>query len=196
LLTATTEAPVNTDVPTLTWSQTLLIMAAILLGVLLAGLIVILGRSWAQQKDPRASLVRSWIAISLVVGLLLFCASSFAVADANLRSTLVGALAAAVGAAIAFYFSSNQADQARHDLLTAAVGSVTVPRITGLTLAQAMATLAKTSLMLQVAPASAELAKDDKAIVSSQEPDPDVQVPAGSAVRVTLTPPTAPAAPQ
>jgi hypothetical protein len=177
-----------TDVPSLDWGQTLMLMAAILLGVLLAGVVVIVGRSTAHHKDPRASLVRSWIAISLVLGLLLFCASAFAVADANLRSTLVGALAAAVGAAIAFYFSSNQADQARQDLLNATVGSVTVPKITGGSLAQALATLAKTSLILQVDPASSELAKNDQAIVALQDPNPDVQAQMGSAVRVTLSP--------
>jgi FtsH-binding integral membrane protein len=190
MLAATTEVPTTTDVPTLTWGQTLVVMAAVLLGVLLVGLIVILGRSRGSRKDPRASLVRSWIAISLVLGLLLFCASAFAVADASLRSTLVGALAAAVGTAIAFYFSSHQADQARRDLLTATVGSVTVPKITGVTLARALATLAKTSLLLQVDPASAAFAEDDQVMVASQDPNPDVQAQPGSAVRVTLTPPT------
>ncbi|HEX5251382.1 MAG TPA: hypothetical protein VFW14_17090 [Gaiellales bacterium] len=39
----------------------------------------------------------------------------------GLRSTLFGGLVASVGAAVAFYFSSNTADQARSDVLNAAV---------------------------------------------------------------------------
>src|SRR3954469_23253868 len=151
-------------------------------------LLVILGRRLAPHKDPRAGLVRSWIAISLVLGLLVFCAASLAIGDSALRSTLVGALAAAVGAAIAFYFSAHQADQSRQDLLTAAAGTVTVPEITDLTLAKASALLAKTSLRLLIDPASSALADDDRSHVATQDPDPGTEARRGSTVRITLEP--------
>jgi hypothetical protein len=115
--------------------------------------------------------VRSWIAISLVLGLLVFCAASLAIGDSTLRSTLVGALAAAVGAAIAFYFSAHQADQSRQDLLTAAAGTVTVPEITALTLAKASALLAKTSLRLLIDPGTE--ARRGSTVRESLEPSPD-----------------------
>ena len=177
-----------TDVPVLDWNQTVLVMGVVLVSVLAAGLLVILGRRLAPHKDPRAGLVRSWIAISLVLGLLVFCAASLAIGDSTLRSTLVGALAAAVGAAIAFYFSAHQADQSRQDLLTAAAGTVTVPEITDLTLAKASALLAKTSLRLLIDPASSALADDDRSHVATQEPDPGTEARRGSTVRITLEP--------
>jgi hypothetical protein len=33
--------------------------------------------------------VRSWLAVSLTAGLLVFCAASFALTDPNLRNTLL-----------------------------------------------------------------------------------------------------------
>ena len=45
----------------------------------------------ASQKDrPDSTLVRSWLAISLVGGLLIFAAVSFWLDDTTLRSTLIG----------------------------------------------------------------------------------------------------------
>ncbi|MGN6377484.1 MAG: Ig domain-containing protein [Gaiellales bacterium] len=90
--------------------------------MLLAGLVILWFRSvQAAAKEPSKSMVRSWIAIALVLGLLVFCATSFVVGDSALRSTLFGGLVASVGAAVAFYFSSKSADQARADILDAAV---------------------------------------------------------------------------
>jgi len=84
---------------------------------------VILGRGWLQKKsgrDPAASLIRSWIAISLILGLLIFCAAALLGDNNSLQSTLFGGLIASTGAAVAFYFSSKGADQARADILNAA----------------------------------------------------------------------------
>src|SRR5262249_35610491 len=71
--------------------------------------------------ESSGSVIRSWIAVSLVLGLVVFCAAAFLVDDASLRSTLFGGLIASVGAAVAFYFSSGTADQARSDVLNAAL---------------------------------------------------------------------------
>lgn len=76
-----------------------------------------------------ATLIRSWIAIASVFGLLLFCAVAFAIDDQWLRSTLIGEVVASAGAAVAFYFSSKSSDQARSDILSAAFGTAEVPTL-------------------------------------------------------------------
>jgi Putative Ig domain len=107
---------------TVTVNQELLLLAIIIGGMLLAGGVVIAGRRWVQGgADQPVSVIRSWIAISLVMGLLVFCAMAFLLDDAAVRSTLFGGLIASVGVAVAFYFSSKAADQARTDILNAAV---------------------------------------------------------------------------
>jgi len=91
-------------------------MGIVAVALLLIGVIVI----FARRKDPAGqSVVRSWIALALVAGLVLFCAVTFAINDPNLRSTVFGGLTTSVGAAIAFYFSSKTSDQARQDILQA-----------------------------------------------------------------------------
>ncbi|MGO9961939.1 MAG: hypothetical protein ACLPUG_00735 [Acidimicrobiales bacterium] len=143
-----------------------------------------------QGNDDDSTLLRSWIAISLVAGLLVFCAVAFAVNDESLRSTLFGGLVTSVGAAIAFYFSSKSADQARQDLLKAGVGTTSVPDLVGtpphrLTLADARAAIAPTQLVLVV---------DDPttvpdALVVSQSPPAHTQMINGSNVSVSTEPP-------
>jgi hypothetical protein len=83
-------------------------------GIILAGGVVIVGRYYLKQGQDGmvGSLIRSWIAISLVIGLMVFCAAA-----------LLGN--------IAFYFSSKAEDQARADILYAAANigqAVTKPR--------------------------------------------------------------------
>lgn len=120
LLAASTTAP--TTAPTISTSEFWVLMGLTVGGVLLAGVIIIFARSGSASKgDPSKSVIRSWIAMTLVFGLLIFCATAFVVGDSALRSTLFGGLVASVGAAVAFYFSSKTADQARSDVLNAAV---------------------------------------------------------------------------
>jgi hypothetical protein len=111
------------DTTTLSNSQGLWLFLIVVVGILLAGVVVIVGRNILDkgESDQPASLVRSWIAISLVLGLLAFCAAAFLITDTTLRSTLFGGLIASVGAAIAFYFSSSAADRTRADVLNAAI---------------------------------------------------------------------------
>jgi Putative Ig domain len=110
---------------TISFSHTLLLLGVIVVGMLLAGGVVIASRRFidggATSADSGGSVIRSWIAISLVMGLLVFCAAAFLVEETSLRSTLFGGLIASVSAAVAFYFSSKSADQARSDILKAAV---------------------------------------------------------------------------
>jgi len=102
-------------------------MGIVAVALLLIGIIVI----FARRKDPGGqSVVRSWIALALVAGLVLFCAVTFAINDPNLRSTVFGGLTTSVGAAIAFYFSSKSSDQARQDILDALKPETTKPETT------------------------------------------------------------------
>jgi hypothetical protein len=182
----------STSVPTLSGSRDIAIVAIVVGGVLLSGLVVILGRKIlgggsSTATDSSSSLVRSWIAISLVGGLLVFCAASFGINDPSLRSTLFGGLVASVGAAVAFYFSTKSADQARQDLLTATQGTSTVPDITGngtSTVSDAQATLAASSLQLAVDDPSA----GKEAVVKDQTPAANTQVRNGSIVTAITKP--------
>src|ERR1035437_5369160 len=63
--------------------------------------------------EAGASVVRSWIAVSLVIGLLLFCALTFAIEDQTVRSTLIGGLTASAGSAMAYYL--RRSPQSRRD---------------------------------------------------------------------------------
>jgi hypothetical protein len=108
---------------TISFSHTLLILGIVVVGMILAGIVVLVSRtqlSSGNDGEP-GSVIRSWIAISLVMGLLIFCATAFLVNESSLRSTLFGGLIASVSAAVAFYFSSKAADQARSDILKAAI---------------------------------------------------------------------------
>jgi hypothetical protein len=104
----------------LSTAAVLTLLGFVIAGVLLAGVLVVWAISPTKRKtvDPAKSFVRSWIAVSLVLGLLVFCAASFMINDARLRSTLFGGLIASAGSAVAYYFSSRAADQARADILT------------------------------------------------------------------------------
>lgn len=112
----------TTPVPTIDSEEVFWLLAGLFIASLVVGLIVIMARKSLPSKpdEPAGSVVRSWIAISLVIGLLAFCGMSFSIDDSSLRSTLFGGLIASVGAAVAFYFSSKSADQARSDILKTA----------------------------------------------------------------------------
>jgi len=104
-----------TSTSTLSWGETVLVMSITAGAILAIGLIVV----FARTKDAGQSVVRSWIALALVAGLVLFCAVTLAINAPDLRSTLFGGLTTSVGAAVAFYFSSKSSDQARQDILQA-----------------------------------------------------------------------------
>jgi hypothetical protein len=114
---------VTSTAPTISTGELEGLLGVVIGGALLAGLVIILARHAVSspKSEPASSVVRSWIAVSLVLGLLAFCAASFRIDDSTLRSTLFGGLITSVGAAIAFYFSSKSADQARTDILNTAL---------------------------------------------------------------------------
>jgi hypothetical protein len=118
VLAAATPALTPSPAPTL-------ILWLTVVGIIAAGGVVVAGRYSLKhgQDGTAASLIRSWIAISLVIGLLVFCAATLLGNNMPLQSTLFGGLIASTGAAVAFYFSSRQADQARADMLNMAASS-------------------------------------------------------------------------
>jgi len=107
----------------LPFAQGITLLCLVVGGSLVAGVIVIFGRGRSKSGNDgqSSSIIRSWISFTLVLALVVFCAGAFLIDDGNLRSTLFGGLIASVGAAVAFYFSSKSADQARADVLHAAV---------------------------------------------------------------------------
>jgi len=176
--------------------------------IILSGVVIIIGRYWlAGAKAPRkgsvagnahttpaqttapndadATLVRSWIAISLVAGLLIFCAVAFSINDSSLRSTLFGGLIASVGAAVAFYFSAKGADQARQDILSAALGTVEVPNLVKMSVTAAREAISKTPLQLVLNNPNAHVSDT----VTEQSPHAGTEVRNGSKVSVTTEPP-------
>jgi hypothetical protein len=180
--------------PILSDGDAITILVVIGVVIVMTGLIVLWGR-WAltpkdTPPDEGPSLIRSWIAISLVSGLLFFCAASFLVSDSTLRSTLFGGLIGAVGSAVAFYFSANAAAQARRDVLNAALGTVEVPDLVGIpagskTLAQAQEAMSQESLQLRFSPSSAT----PEYKVATQSPAAGTKVRSGSTVTVTAVAP-------
>jgi hypothetical protein len=138
--------------------------------------------AWSRNKqDTGGSVVRSWIAIGLVIGLTLLCAFSFVINDASLRNTLIGALTAAAGSAVAFYFSSRSAEDARKDLISTQVGTEVVPDLKNMTEADAASVLGKTSLKLEIDPASPIDRPNMK--VDKQDPKAGSDSPKGTTVR-------------
>ena len=168
--------------------------------VLLGGLVAAFGRSLlegsfksrsgsvpdkggAGKATPDRTFMRSWLALALVGGLLIFAAVSFQLDDMALRNTLLGGVIASAGAATAFYFASKSSDQARQDILIASFPTVTEPNLMGKTKAEVNAALAGTPLYLDASPTTAP----DTWTAVSQDPQPNQQTPTGSRVHVTFS---------
>jgi hypothetical protein len=92
----------------------------------------------AGRATPDRTFMRSWLALALVGGLLIFAAVSFQLDDTALRSSLLGGVIASAGAATAFYFASKSSDQARQDILNASFPRVTAPSLIGKTKTEVM----------------------------------------------------------
>jgi hypothetical protein len=168
----------------LSFSQLLTVLGIAAVVFIIVGLIVLWGRSRLKTRgETEQSLVRSWLALILVLGLVLFSGVALFLSDTNLRSVLIGGLTASAGTAVAFYFSSKAADQARQDILNAAFGTETVPDLKGSTREVASSRLGQTSFQLVVDPASSTA---EGATVDSQMPLKDSQVRKGSQVVVKL----------
>jgi len=162
----------------LSWGEGLALAGLLMLGLLITGLILL----WNRRRSPGDSLVRSWLAISFAFGLLLFTAVAMTLQDATLRSTLIGAVAASVGAAVSHYFASKASGEARQDLLAATAGTEGVPDLVGLTPALVRQVMSTTSLKLEDASAVETAAASD--VVTTQDPPSGTVVARGAGVRV------------
>ncbi len=198
------EIAASTGAQQLTGSDKVLSLALIVGFILLAGAVVIVGRrvldgppastanggvdvtrTTTSGETTDSTLIRSWLAVSLVGGLLIFVAVSFWLNDTTLRSTLIGGVVANAGAAVAFYFASKSSDQARRDLLSAALPSALVPSLAGKDLQAARETIASTPLRLEIRPAT----PGPGAQVVTQAPVANQSAPSGSAVSATFAGP-------
>jgi hypothetical protein len=179
--TTTTAANATTHLTGASGATVLWIVVAI---IAISGVLVILSRVLIHEpsKGPSdISVIRSWLAIALVAGLLVLAAASFLIDDTSLRSAAIGGVVANAGAAVAFYFASKASDRARQDILGAAFSTVPVPDLVGMILSAAQAEIAKTSLILK-APTDA----DANGNVTSQDPPAATLVRPGTAVTVTV----------
>jgi len=186
--------PTPTPVTHLSGDDTWFTLAVVVAFVLLAGVVIAGGRRWLagtptgssreqktdrpQGDDGAGTLVRSWLAISLVGGLLIFAALSFWIDDATMRSTLIGGLVANAGAAVAFYFASKESDQARRDILNASLPSTLVPDLLGKNVAATRDLVAAARFRLATSPVSPR----SDAQVAAQDPGANQPAPAGTAV--------------
>jgi PASTA domain len=126
-------------------------------------------------------IVRSLLALVLVGGLMILAGASFSLADVQTRNLLIGGIVASASGAVAFYFASRGADDARKDLLTATLGSDTVPELVGMTVDQAKAAMSVGPLALKV-PESAQPTDQ----VKDQTPKAGTSVQRGSSVMIVV----------
>lgn len=140
------------------------------------------GKGGAGKAAPDRTFMRSWLALALVGGLLIFAAVSFQLDDTALRSSLLGGVIASAGAATAFYFASKSSDQARQDILNASFPTVTAPSLIGKSKTDVNAALAGAPLYLDALPTTAP----NTWTAVSQDPQPNQQTPTGSRVHVTF----------
>jgi hypothetical protein len=167
--------------PALVW-RAVLVLAAVLVST---GGLILGARAWLSPRDSTTSVVRSWLAIALVSGLMLFSVLSLGLADDTLRSTLFGGLIASTGAATAFYFASKNADQARQDILAASFGTTVVPDLRGKSVVDARSEMGAVALELRTDPVDA----DGGWPITGQQPDAHTEVRRGSVVVVEAPPP-------
>ena len=173
------------DPSRLTWER--LLVLAILLGVLIVatGLLLLWARHRQGSRETTPSIVRSWIALTLVTALVILTAFSLALPDEDVRNLLIGGLVASVGAAVAYYFSSKDADSARRDILDAVFGEVDVPDLSALTEAAAKSVVAATSLQLAATGGSTHANR----VVATQTPPGGTSARRGSTIEVTYRDP-------
>ena len=90
-------------------------------GIIVAGCVIVVGRSLLVkgQDGAATNLIRSWIAISLVIGLMVFCAASLTGDNSSLQSRCSAGSSSAPEPP-SRPLSSRQADQARAEILSAA----------------------------------------------------------------------------
>ncbi|GIH97936.1 hypothetical protein Psi01_85660 [Planobispora siamensis] len=120
------------------------------------------------------------LALVLVGSLVLVTGAAMSGSNTQLANLLVGGVVASAAGAVSFYFASRGAEEARKDMLHAALGTEMVPDLKGHKVAEAQAIISAMSLKLAL-PTPAPAA-DDK--ISNQDPSPGTSVPRGAAVTI------------
>lgn len=167
-----------------TTEDTSLVIVGLL--VLVGAVAILVHRFRAQSGQPGpedTSITRPVLALVLVGTLVVLAAASFSIDDKETRNLLIGGVVSLSSGAVAFYFASSGATEARRDLLKATAGTL-VPDLKGMTLQEAQAIVSQTNLQLTLPPAPV----DPRAIVATQEPAAGGQAMAGTSITVTLTP--------
>ena len=186
-------SPGESSVPSFNHLSTgILVFLLVVAATLIAGTLVavMLDRSRTDGSTGRRSapMTRSMLAVLLVGTLLLVALGSLGVDDTNTRNLLLGGIVATSGAAVAFYFSSRNADTAREDLMNATLGTQTVevPKFTDMKLGAATDLAAKRGLVLIVDPAAGTT---DDWTITAQDVREGVRVQRSTQVGVTATAP-------
>ncbi len=160
-------------------------------GLMLAfvGLLVLVGlaavvwhrlRQAPGETGDATSMTRPVLAILLVGTVVVLATASLTLADKETRNLLVGGVVSLASAAVAFYFASSGASEARRDLLKA-TGRETVPNLKGRTFAEAQALVSLTSLALEKPPDPVPPGP-----IVDQVPAPETMVPPGQRLTVTF----------
>lgn len=96
---------------------------AALLGVMVLAFGGLLIYGWPSADNERRagnSVVRAWIAVTLIAALLILAGVTLGGTDSNLRNVLIGGIVAATSTAVAFYFATKANEAANANLLAAA----------------------------------------------------------------------------
>ncbi|GAB3047508.1 hypothetical protein GCM10027053_01680 [Intrasporangium mesophilum] len=135
-----------------------LALALVVTGVLVFLIRLVFSKGKDGESSEDKSVVRGWLAILLVSGLLLFCAVSFFVTDAAPRNLLIGGIVASAGTVTAFYFASKSNEQTQKNFLDAAFGPTAVdfPGLEDMTIAQAQRVLNNLKLNSVLNPSTAQ----------------------------------------
>jgi len=147
--------------------------------MVITGLIVIIVHRFGMKGatgEAASSMTRPVLAILIVGTVLILAGASLGFSDAQTRNLLLGGVVSLSSAAVAFYFASTGASEARKDLLTATAANAQVPDLSGKSATEAEQIVSGTHLML-VLP---DPRPDDDARVTDQEPKPGtiVRIPA------------------
>jgi hypothetical protein len=147
------------------------------------------GGPGTQRTDVHTdkTLIRSWLAVALVSGLLLFAVGSLFIDDTSLWNLMMGGVIASAGTATAFYFASKASEQTQQNLLNAAFGGtgapISLPDIKGMTVGNARKILEALKLTFMVPVGTA-----DDQIVTGTQPPPGFAAKPGDTVTGTVEP--------
>ncbi|MBM2620892.1 PASTA domain-containing protein [Actinoplanes sp. LDG1-06] len=171
-------------------------MVAVILGsgvLVLIFRVVLEGTPTRRQQNqsdasPDTTLIRSWLAIALVSGLLVFGVLSFTLDAGELRNLLMGGIIASAGTATAFYFASKESENTQRNLLNAAFGTPTMrmPNLVGISIGNSRQVAQALGLMLEPDPTTA--ADDD--LVTETRPTAGTSVKQGEKVTAVAAPRT------